>query len=314
MKEVIYNLFLIHSGQTISEIAVTTHKIAGSEEEKTKFLQERVHKDLVKAQKFKIPPITQPEYEAKCRLGKHLEIFESIFDHLGASQAPLMCITPVVDGSPRIDVQTDLKALNFEEFQFGQNLSGKLPDYLSSYIGEEGFDIVRLINDDFMVAIKLLWNSQKYVSTAKLLVSMLDSVAFVEFGDKKNSNIFCDWLAKYADLSSLSIETRELWEFRNSILHMSNLSSRAVLKGKYPSLVMYVGIATDLVPQNTKSHKYIDLHQLIQVTNAALVGWLTTYSEQPVKIEKFVERYDLVVSDSRMASFVKAEEVDNGKF
>ncbi len=42
---------------------------------------------------------------------------------------------------------------------------------------------------------------------------------------------FSKWLAAYADLTPLGVTAKELWEFRNGLLHMINLSSRAVTAG-----------------------------------------------------------------------------------
>lgn len=55
-----------------------------------------------------------------------------------------------------------------------------MEDYLVKYTTPEGFDVPRLINDDFFLAIKLLFNSGLYVSASKLLLSFIDSIAYVE--------------------------------------------------------------------------------------------------------------------------------------
>lgn len=58
----------------------------------------------------------------------------------------------------------------------------------------------------------------------------LDTVAFIDKGDVKDN--FCLWLDAYADLKPPGITAKELWEFRNGLLHMTNLHSRSVATGK----------------------------------------------------------------------------------
>jgi hypothetical protein len=52
-----------------------------------------------------------------------------------------------------------------------------MKDYLVEYTGPEGFDFGRLINDDYFLAIKLLFQNGRYVSAAKLLMSCVDTLA-----------------------------------------------------------------------------------------------------------------------------------------
>ena len=105
-------------------------------------------------------------------------------------------------------------------------------DYLTKYSTEDGFDLPRLLNDDFFVAIRLLFNNRCYVSAANLLMSFIDSIAFVEYGDCTGGSNFCRWLESYVDLQSIGITAEEIWEHRNSLVHMTNLDSRKVLSGK----------------------------------------------------------------------------------
>jgi hypothetical protein len=48
-------------------------------------------------------------------------------------------------------------------------------DYSAKYLTDEGFDLPQLLNDDFFVAIKLLFNNRGYVSATKRLLSFVDS-------------------------------------------------------------------------------------------------------------------------------------------
>lgn len=56
-----------------------------------------------------------------------------------------------------------------------------MEDYLESYTTSNGFDMPKLLNDDYFNAIKLLFNSDYYVSCIKLIVSFIDTVSYIEF-------------------------------------------------------------------------------------------------------------------------------------
>lgn len=172
-------------------------------------------------------------------------------------------------------------------------------DYFGKYFNEENFDFPSLINDDFLVPIRLLYEHGHYVSATKLLLTFIDSVGFIEFGETV-PNPFVDWLRAYTDLTSVGITPDELWEHRNSLLHMSNLDSRKVLAGKVKRLMFYVGVFPNGMPTENADAKYYDLQDLILRVIHGCGRWLQSYYDQPSKIESFVARYDLIVSDNRM--------------
>ncbi len=172
-------------------------------------------------------------------------------------------------------------------------------DYFGKYFNEEGFDFSALINDDFFQPVRILFKNQHYVSAAKLLFVAIDSVGFIEFGDIKE-NTFIKWLKTYADVNKFNITPEELWEHRNSLLHMSNLNSRKVSQGKERKLVLYIGHLPENVNLDEKETGYYDLQKLIIHFGHACGKWLNTYGDNREKIHPFVERYDLIASDARM--------------
>ena len=62
----------------------------------------------------------------------------------------------------------------------------------------------------------------------KLIASFIDTMAFLEYGDVPGN--FVRWLDTYAKIPSLGIKSAQLWELRNSLVHMSNLDSQKVLR------------------------------------------------------------------------------------
>ena len=173
-------------------------------------------------------------------------------------------------------------------------------DYFGTFFTKESFDFTGLINADFFQPVRILFQNQHYVSAVKLLVVAIDSIAFVEFGDVNGENVFVKWLNAYADLSTVGITTDELWEHRNSLLHMSNLDSRKVQSGKVRRLVAYVGEIPQEVALDETKTGYYSLQKLIFAIAQACGKWCETYGKNREKIHSFVERYDLIASDARM--------------
>lgn len=172
-------------------------------------------------------------------------------------------------------------------------------DYFGKYFNDDGFDFSSLINDDFFQPIRILFQNRHYVSAAKLLFIAIDSISYIEFGETKE-NTFIKWLDTYADVSKLGVTPEELWEHRNSLLHMSNLHSRKVKQGKVRKLVLHVGNIPTNVKLDDAETGYYDLQRLILHFGQACGKWLNTYGEFRDKIHSFVERYDLIASDARM--------------
>lgn len=172
-------------------------------------------------------------------------------------------------------------------------------DYFGKYFNENGFDFSALINDDFLNPVRIMFNARHYVSATKLLLIAIDSVSFVEYGDSEK-NPFVKWLQTYSDIDRLNITAEELWQHRNALLHMSSLTSKKVKAGNVRMLVAYVGDIPSEVQLDHTTTGYYHLYEMIKVFGEALGKWLLTYDSDREKIYPFVERYDLIASDSRM--------------
>jgi len=172
-------------------------------------------------------------------------------------------------------------------------------DYFGKYFNEEGWNFTLLLNDDFFEPVKLLFNAKFYVSATKLLVVAIDSVSFIEYGNIKE-NTFIKWLDTYAEIDTLGITSEELWEHRNSLLHMSNLESKKILSGKVRALIAYIGEQPANVKLNEENIGYYNLSKLIHVFAEACGKWCLTYDSDRTKINSFIKRYDLIISDARL--------------
>jgi hypothetical protein len=301
LKETAYNLFVYVEKSLVKTLGIAIHELDGSDAEKVSTLQTLVNQDYKTARRITVKrKFEWREYESLMRLGRQLEIFEEIFRDCNAPINPLVVVTPVLDEVPRILAVTGFGALNLEDLR-GTPLEepGMMVDYLRGYEKDGSFDMPRLMNDDYFLAIKLLFNARHYVSAAKLLMSFIDTVAFIDARDVRDG--FSLWLDTYADIASLGITAKELWEFRNGLLHMTNLRSRAVASGSTAPLIFYVGSMTRPFPASSSGAKYFSLKGLLDAIAAAISRWIETYNKTPDKWVDFVSRYDLTISDSRVS-------------
>ena len=259
MEETVYNLFIYVTGNTIGEVGVVQHQLEGTDDDKLEVLGVSVDADHKRADRYTVRGgLDSAKYHAMERLGTHLELFEQLFQNVGAPADPLFVITAIVDDSPRVDIVTGPGAIDLSEIQNTPFAPGVMVDYLRAYRTGGMLDLARLLNDDYFDAIKLLYNTRHFVSAAKLLMSFLDTVAFVDLGDPRGT--FLPWLAAYADLAPLGVTAKELWEFRNGLLHMTNLSSRAVIAGLTSPLILFCGTGDPpIASRNPENAKYLDL-------------------------------------------------------
>jgi hypothetical protein len=299
--EKIFNLFLFVEKNKITEIGAVIYAPEIQDQQKIDFLRERVHQYCNTCDRFKLKkPLSWWDYQAMVRLGTNFKVFEDVFQHFEANIDPLCVITPIVDNIPTFDTITDTSCLHFSELVI--NLipkKGIMIDYLQGYVNDGFFDIPRLINDDYFLAIKLCLQNKLYISSAKLLMSFLDTIAFLDSSNEDGN--FKLWLKTYADVECLGVTEDELWEYRNGLLHMSNLNSKKIRSGKIKPIILYIGPLIMLNNQKDEEHKYLHYKSLLDVIVKALEKWIQTYVNNPEKLTAFVKNYDLTVSDVRIS-------------
>ena len=304
-SERIFNIFVFFENGTATEYGMRHHRLNGSDEEKLTYLQGAVEADFPSARRFPLRRTFTPgQWLAQQRQGMDLGLFEKALALYRAPREPVMCLTAIDDGVPRIDLRTDLSP--YRGNKIGNELPGAMQDWLVNYTEGSIFRFDTLINDDYFAAIKILFNARHIASASKLLMSCIDTLAFVEYGDKRGN--FVLWLDAYVDLVSLGITSTEMWEFRNSIVHMTNLSSRAVLAGKVSTIMPYIGSDELAKHARSKAMKPFNLHGLILAISAGIGRWAETYNADRDKFTSFIERYDTIISDSRLAEFASAQE------
>lgn len=309
MMEQIFNLYYFSTSEIITKVAAVPHMQDGSDDEKVAFLQANVASDFLVAQLFPLPElfklkkdgITQNaidhvSYRNLCLENKNLLIFESVFDYFKSDGNPLVVVTPVKDGMIHFDGVDDLKLVDYIA---PAHMHIEQPDdWLKKYVTNESFNLVSLIDDDYFTAIKILFREQQFVSSMKLLLICIDTISFLEFDDTPRS--FIKWLDGFADLTSLDITSEQLWEFRNSLLHMSNLDSRKVKNNQVTRLQFYVAPETMPYPKKSDEGTYFNFRLFLKIIDLAVNNWAQSFNTERSKFETFVNRYDRVVADSRM--------------
>lgn len=302
MVERIYNIFLYFDDKRVcSRVGYKTHEFTGSDAEAHRTLVENLDADLAEASILQLDkPFTNAEYTASQRLMQGHFLIEQLFRETGAGSSPFFVITPVVKGEIHFNHTIGIEPLDMNQIAAKLGARGTMDDWLVKYKGPEGIDLPRLVHDDYFLAIKLVFNARLYVSAMKLLVSCIDSVAYIEFGDQPGTAVFVKWLETYADLSPLGITGPELWELRNGLLHMTNLNSKKVLASKERRISFRVGGDASYATDESGVY-YFEFKQLLDEFAKALNRWIASYNEDRSKFPKFVERYDQTISDSRLA-------------
>lgn len=282
-----FNIFAFANAEerVINSVGLIEYLMWGTDKDLVGFLQSKVEEDHWKSTRTELErPVSIEEFKLLRRLDRLYEVMPRVCEIVGES---VYCITYITDSAPKIEEVDN---------PFSQD---GIPDYLSIYMTEDGLDIPSLINDDFFEATKTLWRSKKYISALKLILSMVDTLAFIEYGDA--DGCFTNWLQEFCDLKELGVTSKELWELRNSLLHMTNLESRKVQRGIVQSLVPVIADPSIEFPKEVDGFKCLDLFQLITVTLPnGISNWIRTYNEHREKFVYFVERYDRVTSDSRL--------------
>ncbi len=296
-----FSIFLFVQDGYINEIGYVCYPISVDDSTMANTMRSNVCKDFVSSKKVELSSaILLDDYQASSRLGTQLKHFEQIFKQENAVADPLILTTYIVDGQPKVDLVADHSPFLYtEEVQKTScRGSGVMPDYLEHYMTKNGFNTPSLINDDYYTAIRLLFNNGLYISCAKLLLSCIDSIGFVEFGNE--GNVFVKWLNTYSDLSVHGVTAEEVWELRNGLLHMTNLDSNKVLQGKRSRIMLYVGHQLES-EREVEGFKLLNLYTFMTNTiPQAISKWIQSYNDEPSKMESFIKRYDLTVSDIRV--------------
>lgn len=301
MSEPIYNLFLMWNDFVCSSVRYVVHEVDMDDAAALKFLQQRVPMDLNASKAIQLTkPFTKEEFDARTRLRQEIILIDEVFILLGAGQQPLFVLTPVVNGVPQVEFQSEM---GDPDIYLREDMTGdhKMDDWLLKYAKGNVLDLPSLINDDYFLAIKQTFNAKHYVSSMKLLLSAIDAIAYIEHGDANGKQtIFEKWLATYADVSPLGITPQELWELRNGLLHMSNLNSRQVNKKTVRQISFHVGAKPFY--ERDGIH-FFSFYGLIQAVSQGLGKWLQSYNDDREKMVSFVSRYDQTISDSRLAVY-----------
>ena len=286
MKQRLVNIFVYGNETHVHAVGWRVYKRAGAYDELIAFLRSRVqHEHRIAACSDLKEPIPWRDYRAWIRLKL---IGGAIAEAVIVGENDVYCVTPIVNGKVRVDDTRD------------EADDGAVPDYLRVYRTEGGLDFSQLVKHDYFEAIHLLWNNRKYVSCLKLVFSTIDTFGFVEYGPE-GGNGFTRWLDEYCDLETLGVTAGELWELRNSLIHMTNLDSRRVRTGTTHRLLpAFTHSDRDVAPFVDGMKTLHVARFMFAVLVPAIEKWLQSYNRDRGKFAEFVERYDTIVSEARM--------------
>ena len=290
-------MFTYGDDEYISSLGWCIYTMDGSYQELTTFLQGRVNIDYRTARIVELQErLLRSVFDIASRLNELNQVAPMVVETVGDS---VYCITHIINGKPRAD---DVAHRAPHEF---------IPDYLRIYWKESGFDFPQMINDDFMDAMKLLWNKRKYISTLKLLVIMIDTLGFLEYGPKA-SDSFARWMDEFCKMDLIGVTSRELWELRNSLLHMTNLDSRRGHRGDVKRLQPAITHPDNDILVDMKDFRVLHLSRLLTgVVPDGIANWIRSFDGNQAKFLEFVQRYDTVVSDSRTTAAMEIDSASN---
>jgi len=92
---------------------------------------------------------------------------------------------------------------------------------------------------------------------------------------------------------------------------MTNLASCKVVAGKVSSIIPYAGGPPMLSPIVDGMPKPFNLYGLIVSIGDGIGRWAESYDQDRDKFLSFIERYNLTISDSRMAPFTFPDDASN---
>jgi hypothetical protein len=318
MSETVVNPFLYVEGGVVKSLGAVAHDFDGTDDQKiVAFLQSQVDVDANQADRYPLPVagiksglgvdategLSFEMFSYLARTGNALRFFEGPLQAVNAPESPCVCITPIVDGKPLVEVGTHLEPLT-SPAGISEEFDGivKQIDYLGAYVTTSGLNVHDLLFDDFTKAIKLLYENKHYVSAMKLIVSFIDTLAYLEFGDMARN--YVDWLTKYAALAPVGVTPSELWEFRNAMLHMTNPLSRKVMSGKVPPLGFFIDPTSKNVRIDRNSGtKMFSFEAFYEAIIQALDVWTKSHSGNLEKQLGFIRRYDTILSEGRIGKF-----------
>ncbi len=147
-------------------------------------------------------------------------------------------------------------------------------------------------------AITVLYREGSLVSCLKLLMSAIDTLAYLDSKDGRTSGKrFCDWLDKYANLSKAGITLEELYQHRCALLHTTTLDSDAVKKGTVCRLIPYKKPAFPLPIDKTSSEwmrnsKFFEIIDLVMAIGDAVEKYCDMLEKDPVALTRFNKNWN----------------------
>jgi hypothetical protein len=112
--------------------------------------------------------------------------------------------------------------------------------------------------------------------------------------------IFKLWLENYVSLPDLHVTSEELWELRNSLIHMTNYDSRRNINGSIDRVMIYSGIDTSEYSNSNDKQKLLNFNSMYEKTYDGVIKWLSEIMKSQEEKERFIQNYIFIASDFRL--------------
>ncbi len=178
-----------------------------------------------------------------------------------------------------------------------------MDDPLQGYIVDGKLDLIRLVNDDFCLAIKQTYNARHYTSALKLLLSFIDTISFI-WSSESNAATFKRWVVQYVDLRSVGISPDQLWEHRNALLHLTSYESRKVRSGQIPALTPFIGNGRPMMEPGVILYP---LNVLMKEVMLGVTKCIEEVGRDATALERFLANYGETISDSYFRRYGASE-------
>jgi len=301
ISDTILNLYFFATDDVVTHVGYVIHDGTkfSTEQEQVEFLRNNFSSDLPMVKYGDIPKslfdrkngVSLERTNSMSRRNDLVLIFSDLTEQYNIPVDSLYLITPVVNGVIKFDITLDNSPLTREHIDnhFGYSFGDNQEDYVLKYFKDDKADFGQLLKDDHFSAIHLLFKNKHYLSAMKLLLSFIDTIAWIDIGEHHN---FIKWIDNYSELDKIEITSEELWEFRNSLLHMTNLDSKKVMQGKVRRISFAIDSDGTYPTTTIGDTTFFSFVKFLYIIEDALKKWVDTYNDDRTKIYTFVQRYD----------------------
>lgn len=287
--ENIYNLYVFTDGEYVTKIGIKSHTFDEYFEDAKQILLSAINTDLESAIMYSPPKIGESERDFKhsylmamLENDQCIEIFNNILSIEYGEYRVSCCISVIqetnieLSGIPLANLRLLNKPIVKTEY-----VSARCSTNVYKY------EPKLILSRDYFDTIKQLHKSKSYYACFKLILELIDLVAYIQFG--KSDVAFFQWLDTYARWSWPGYSKETFLAFRNSIF----VTNAFVVKNDQTitAKIFEFNREEKCIAGPGVEFYYERLNCLIEYMEYAVFDWLEGYS-QPDDILMFIDRYE----------------------